>query len=281
MIFDQTTPDTTPDTHATERGTERLAFLLAGIGALLLVSVGAVWGCLALNRALFTENPGYHIQQVEVENYVGLVSKEEVLRKLELTPRDLTKGVNLYAIDLNLQRQAFLLDHPGIQGFTLERYPPGRLVIALQERNPIARFGHRNQVVDEEGIVFTLPKNREHLLDTLPTLVSEGFANLKPGSQIPEHEKTAIHVLRAKRRQNPQLAFSIAEIDLTGEIFLDLITDNNIGIRLPYRTLTSDATIGQGLRLAAATLATGQVTPGHILEVQPGERGQESKVFLQ
>lgn len=281
MIFESTPADVnSSEERTTERSTERVAFILAGLGAFLLLSVGLVWGWMALNRALYTENPAYHIRSVEVRNYAGLVSKETVLRQLELTPQDLAKGVNLYAINLTLQRQAFLQDYPGIQGFTLERYPPDRLVIVLQERNPLARLGNRTLVVDEEGYVFTLPPNREYLLDTLPMLISEGFADMKPGSKIREQEQAAISLLRTKRLQNPQLAFTIAEVDLTGDVFLDFITDGNVCVRLPYQSLSTDSEIGRSLRLAAATLASGRVAPGQTLEVQPGERGRESKVFL-
>ena len=187
-----------------------------------------------------------------------------------------------HAEDLVRQRQAFLRDHPGIRGFTLERYPPGRLVIDLQERVPLARIGWSSSlVVDEQGRVFTLPPARERLLDGLPVLISDGLAGKKAGDWIlpADPEFAGVSVLLSTRRQKRQLAFTVGEIDLTGDVFLDLVTTDNLCIRLPYDEFSSEKRIGLMLRLASEVLARGGAAGKGSLEVLPGAKGRQSQVF--
>ena len=283
MICDPLPPDTpsTGSSSATERGTAKAALVLFVVGAVLLAAAGAAWGAYKLRQALFLDNPHYRIRTVEVANEVGLVPRDEVLRRLELTDSDLAKGRNLYSLDLERQRRAFLADYPGISGFTLERFPPDRLRIVLHEKFPQARLGSSGLVVDEEGSVFRVPPIREGLVDTLPLLLSENFAGVRAGDQLTRDDLVALRVLRAMRMQSPPLGFRIEEIDLTGDVYLDITTDSNHLLRLPRDTLATEKKAGLGLRLAAASIATGRAAPGTTILVQPGENGQPSRAILQ
>lgn len=276
-------PSDTPSagaSSATEKGTAKAALALFLIGIALLAVAGVVGGVYKLRQVLFLENPRYRIRTVEVANEVGLVPRDEVLRRLELTDADLGKGRYLYNLDLEKQRKAFLADNPEIADFTLERYPPDRIRIVLHEKFPVARLGSGGLVVDEKGRSFRLPTIREDLVNTLPMLISENFASIRPGDPLSDDDQVALRVLRVMRlQQNPPLGFRIEEIDLTGEVYLDLTTDNNHLIRIPRDTLATEKSVGRDLHLAAATIATGRAGPGATFYVEPGEDGK-SRVFL-
>ena len=268
------------DAEAAERGTARAALALTLVGVTLLLIAGAIWGVIQARRVLLFENPDYRVAAVDVGNGSGLLTRDDILGELGLSERDLRRGVSLYKVDLVSLRRSFLERHPEVRSLTMQRLPPDRISIAVEERWPVARIGHGELVVDDDGVVFSLPPSREKLIEKLPALIDEAHAGLRPGARVGDLALQALTVLRVKRRQNPALDFEIREIDLTGDVYLDLGTAVSNIIRIPMEMLASEREIEKGLRLAAASLVMGQAVPGDQIIVQPGVGGGESRVII-
>ena len=267
--------------NATEEGTARAAYWLFLAGLAVTLAAGAVWGVLRLRDAILLGNDAYRLRRPpEIRNYGGLVSDEEVLRYLGLSERDLEKtgGVNLYSIDLVARRRDFLASHPAVTEFSMERLPPDRLVITIGERSPVARLGHRRLVVDDAGNVFAMAPQAEELAESLPMLLSERFAEVRPGGARSRDDRVALDVRRAARDTEVRspLGYAIAEIDLTGDLYLDLVTSGNLCLRLPRDRLGTTDSIASCLRLVAKAIATGRVEPGRTLIV-----GRDNRVTYQ
>ena len=270
-----TRPRTPPPPNATEEGTAKAALWLFLAGLAVAVCAGAVWGVLRLRDALLLHNDAYLLRRPpEIRNFGGLVTDEEVLRYLGLSERDLEKtgGVNLYSIDLVARRRDFLASHPAVTEFTMERRLPDRLVITIGERSPVARLGNRALAVDDDGRVFEIAPHVEDLAESLPRIFSERFVEVKAGGSVPESDRVALDVLRTARRADSHaaLGYRIAEMDLTSDIYLDLVTTGNIRIRIPRERLGTPDSIEHCLRLVSRTPA-GRVDSGRTLIVNAND----------
>ncbi len=278
MICSEQVPGETPvvrprptATNATEEGTARAALWLFLAGLAVAVAAGAVWGVLRLREELLLTNDAFLLKRPpEIHNYGGLVTDDEVLRYLGLTEHDLEKQkVNLYSIDLVARRRDFLANHPSITDFKVERLLPDRLVITIGERLPVARIGHRHLTVDDNGHMFEIAPHVENLAESLPRIFSERFVEAKPGGAIAEEDRVSLDILRTARHADSHLAlgYEIAEIDLTGDLYVNLTTTHNICIRLPRERLGTPADIEKCLRLASKIIATQRVDAGRTLIV--------------
>ena len=261
-----------PATNATEEGTAKAALWLFLAGLAVAVAAGAVWGVLRLREELLLANDAYLLKRPpEIHNYGGLIKDEEVLRYLGLTEHDLEKSkVNLYSIDLVARRRDFLENHPSITEFKMERLLPDRLVITIGERVPVARIGRRRSfAVDADGFVFEIPPHAEDRSESLPRLFSERFAESKPGTFIAEADHVALDILRiaSLTDSHAALSYAIAEIDLSGDLYVNLTTTGNIAIRIPRELLETPTDIEHCLRNASHTIATQRVDPGRTLIV--------------
>ena len=260
-----------PAANATEEGTAKAALWLFLAGLAVAVAAGAVWGVLRLREELLLSNDDYLLKRPpEIHNYGGLIKDEDVLRYLGLSEHDLEKcKVNLYSIDLVARRRDFLENHPSITEFKMERFLPDRLVITIGERQPVARIGHRPLSVDDNGHVFEIAPNVEDLAESLPRIFSERFVEAKPGTSIAEADRVALDILRTARRTDSHVALSyeIAEMDLTGDLYVNLTTTDNILIRVPRELLGTPADIERCLRATSQLLATDRIDSGSTLIV--------------
>lgn len=271
-------PSPRPRGNATEEGTARAALWLFLAGLAVALCAGAVWGVLRLREALLLSNDAYLLRRPpDIHNAGSLVADDDILRYFGWTQADLEKSrVNIFSLDLPTLRDDFLKSHPTVREFTIERHLPDRLVITVGEHSPVARVGMRHLVVDDEGRVFEISPRAEIRSEGLPQLDSERFADCKPGGLIPDEDRIALDILRAERLSRTELRYHIAEIDLTGDLYIDLTTSENIRIRLPRDQLADQGSIANCLRLASNTVATGSIGPGRTLIV-----GRNNRVTLQ
>ena len=267
-----------PAPNATEEGTAKAALWLFLAGLAVAVVAGAAWGVLRLREGLLVRNDAYLLlRPPEIRNAGGLVTDDEILRYFGWTAADLEKRrVNIFSLDLPALRDDFLKGHPTVSEFAIERHLPNRLVITVGEHSPVARVGQRHLVVDDEGRVFAVSARGEILAESLPLLSSERFADCKAGGLLPDADMVALAILRAERLSRTELHYHIAEIDLTGDLYVEATTTENIRLRLPRDQLGDPASIAHCLRLASKTVATGRVGPGRTLIV-----GRDSHVTLQ
>ena len=267
-----------PRANATEEGTAKAALWLFLAGLVVAVCAGAVWGVLRLREALLLSNDDYLLRRPpEIHNVGGLVSDDDILRYFGWTTADLEKSrVNVFSLDLPTLRDDFLKNHPTVSEFMIERRLPNQLVITVGEHSPIARVGMRHLVVDDEGRLFEVSARAEILSESLPQLDSERFAECKAGGLLPDEDRVGLDILRAERLSRTELRYHIAEIDLTGDLYIDVTTTENIRLRLPRDQLVDQGSIANCLRLASNTIATGSVGPGRTLIV-----GRNNRVTLQ
>ena len=283
MICDPVSSDArlgSNDAEAAERGTARAAMVLFLIGASLLVGAGIVWGVLRARQVLLVRNPKCRIAKVEFQNKTTLLSRDDVLNELELSGKYLSKGVSLYDYDIGSRRRSFQEKHPEVISLSLKRLPPNGVAVSLEERLPMARIGRGDLVVDGSGVAFGIPTAREDLLESLPLLIDEATAGIRPGAHVGDRTMKALSILRVHRQQNPPLGFEIREIDMTSEVYLELCTENSVYIHIPMDILASEETMAKGLRCAANTLSTGKVPSGGEFTISIGADGRSPLAFL-
>lgn len=283
MICSEQTPGEKPlqrpaASNATEEGTAKAALWLFLAGLVVAAVAGAVWGVLRLREELLLRNDAYLLlRPPEIRNAGGLVTDDEILRYFGWTAADLEKRrVNIFSLNLPALRDDFLKSHPTVSEFSIERRLPDRLLISVGEHSPVARVGMRHLVVDDEGRVFAVSARGEILAESLPLLASERFADCKAGGLLPDADRVALDILRAERLSRTELHFHIAEIDLTGDLYVEVTTTENIRLKLPRDQLGDSGSITHCLRLASKTVATSRVGPGRTLIV-----GRDNRVTLQ
>ncbi len=170
---------------------------------------------LLLAFAANTWKEHLRVKQVEVEG--NSIVQEDVLRQLS----GVKTGSPLFQVDLNRVR-TLLMGNPFIREATVQRDAPGRIVLSVVERVPVAAaVGSRMHFLDDEG--FVMPAISSGRVFDVPVLSGTMLPDeLQPGKRI-----ASTHVLNAlalaKRLQmlegvNPR----ISEVHIThgGDIVL-------------------------------------------------------------
>jgi len=189
------------------RGPVTLWRKLGAAGLLLLLVAFAI--------AAHTWKSGLHVREIAVEG--NDIVAEATLRQLS----GIRLGAPLFALNLNGVR-AHLLENPCIKDASVERDAPGRIVLTVVERIPVAAaVGTRLQFLDEEG--FVMPAIPSGKIIDVPVLSGTMFAEqLKPGKRI-----TSPHILNAlelaknlQEMEGVNLRISEVYVRSNGEIVL-------------------------------------------------------------
>lgn len=140
---------------------------------------------LALAVAAHTWKSGLHVRELVVEG--NHILSEATVRQSS----GISAGTPLFAVNLNRAR-AQLLAHPCIKEASVQRDAPGRIVLSVAERIPVAAaVGTRLHYLDEEG--FVMPVIPSGKVIDVPVLSGSTLAEqLKPGKHI-----TSPHLLKA------------------------------------------------------------------------------------
>jgi len=140
---------------------------------------------LLLAVAANTWKSRLHVKQVEVEG--NSIVQEGVLRQLS----GVKVGAPLFEVDLNRVRTQ-LLGNPFIREAAVQRDAPGRIVLSVVERIPVAAaVGSRMHFLDEEGFVMpAIPSGRVFDVPVLSGTMLSG--ELQPGKRV-----ASIHVVNA------------------------------------------------------------------------------------
>lgn len=151
------------------------------VGPVSLWAVLAAAGSLALIFALVigahTWKSSLHVREIVVEG--NSILPGELLRRNS----GITIGAPLYTVDLNTVR-AKLLAHPSVKEATVERDAPGRIVLSVVERVPVAAAaGARLHYLDADG--FVMPAVATGNIIDVPVLSGSLLTEeLKPGEQV-------------------------------------------------------------------------------------------------
>jgi len=142
------------------------ALQLGGSGALLLgLAAFGIQERIVVGEALagLLRRPGFELRRVD---FVGThaLEPEELLRHADVEP-----GEALVDVDPAAVAEA-VASHPRVASARATRLPPGRLVIGITEREPIARDAATQAGLDREGRAFPL---RPEEVDALPLVAGD------------------------------------------------------------------------------------------------------------
>lgn len=142
----------------------RLVPAIAILVALAATAVGAVFAYgklrdLYLEQCVITDM----VRQVEIS--AGKMVKADVIAEnLGLRP-----GANLATIDFEQRREDLLKRVPNLLSIRITRKLPDRVIVAAEERTPVARLMSKDRnagvgrVVDTEGVVFVWQRGTQNL----------------------------------------------------------------------------------------------------------------------
>jgi hypothetical protein len=232
---------------ATDANTAAVARVIATLVIVGMAGLGLSFGFRHLQRLFFRGNPKFALKSLQIK--AGNTVSIESIRQAT----GLREGANIFSFDLPGIRSTFLRTVPNVRDIRLERHLPGTMLVSVFERVPMARLGRSGgDIVDFDGYLFKVQPAQESLLDTLPVLTGEEWADLKPGQRIGERPRSALTVLDAADAM--RLGFRIAAIDTTEPHYLLLQTTDRHEIGLPWKELASRDAITNMLGNASATL---------------------------
>ncbi len=231
-------------THASTTAAAKAVALFLLIG----VACFGLWlGFFHARRLLFDTNARYTLRTIHYRTD-GVLAADRVRQIIGVS-----EGCNLFCINLPSIRHKFLQDQPSVRNIRLQRLLPDALDIVVSERIPIARLSReKREVVDFEGYIFTIQLAQESLLDRLPILVSEEWANLHSGQRISNRPRAALSVLDTADAL--RLSFKIIALDTTGSHYLLLQTADRREIALPWDQIMEREVVSEMLRCCDVVL---------------------------
>lgn len=178
-MVEQSKKRTSSDAPAPARRWRLVALLL--IAVLVLIG-GVVWGCHALNRIWFADNPRLVLRKVHVLSSGFWSGRDEALAKR----LGLSAGTGMFRIDPAEVRRA-LEKIPCVSKARVYRELPDTLRIELTERVPRAIVGKPNSpfVADESGVLMLRQESMASGQLMLPIITGLPAQNLHPGENIP------------------------------------------------------------------------------------------------
>lgn len=186
-----------PDPHRPFPG-ERPAGLTPWLGR------AAVFFAVVLLLYLFLHSPFFAVQQVEVRG-TSLLTPQEIIRLSGLSARD-----NVLLVDTQRVRRRILED-PRLGEVRVRRAPPGKVIIEVEERVPVALLPYA------DGFLFVDPEGRLIAADrrSRPGLpIITGVPLDRVGMHLPPPD--GLHIAaRVAHHLPPALREQIAEIHVS------------------------------------------------------------------
>ena len=198
-----------------ERGPGRLAVVLTLV-VVLALGVGGTLGYGKLRDV--------YIEQCVIRDMatqVTITSGKMVHPSTIAEEFGLKAGANLAEIDFDERRKEILAKIPNLLSIRVSRQLPDKVVIAAEERTPIARMGLRGsrsvtgRVVDTEGMVFVCQRGTQ----TLPTIRESTPPGTQKGQRIKGRTLAALRLIEAAREPE-LLELGILEVDTSKHDFL-------------------------------------------------------------
>jgi len=157
----------------------------------------------------------------DMSEQVEITSGRMVLPATIAEELGLKVGANLATLDLPAKRAEILSRIPNLRAIRISRRLPDKVIVAAEERTPIARMGIRGKrtvtgrVVDSEGVVFVCQRGTQ----TLPTIYENQEPGTRPGQRITARTLAALRLVETCRE--PEfLEFGILEVDTSKHDFL-------------------------------------------------------------
>lgn len=217
-------------------------WIVTAVLCLLLLLAGGLF-----YRFHFCRNRQFVLQNLSIISgstiSEGLV-RDLLLRKQAGPERGSAPAEFLFGPNIAEVREELLRMAPGIRTLTITRRLPGRLDVRIVEREPVGRIGTNDQVIDEEGVIFSRSVGVEHLprVDGL-----DGFS-VRDGGHQGGLGLAAVRLLAAIRR--PESALPVVTVDISRKDYLLLILQDQRQVKLWWRGM--EAASGSESREALA-----------------------------
>ena len=212
---------------AASQRTQKAFFAVCGMVLLAAVCGAIAFGAKRILNTLFFANSDYSLKTIEVTSD-GNLSRETIVRTA-----DISEGKNIFSIDLpTVQEKLGAL--PQVEESRVQRILPGKIIISIQERRPVAwvvppdtNTGSFNfedaYLVDRRGILLK-PKSLAPEYLGLPLIIGVSISNCQAGQPLEQDEvKAALDLIRAST-EILQARFQIQSIDVSKQYCLQ-VTD--------------------------------------------------------
>ena len=212
---------------AASQRTQKVFFAVCGMVLLAAVCGAIAFGAKRILNTLFFANSDYSLKTIEVTSD-GNLSRETIVRTA-----DISEGKNIFSIDLpKVQERLGAL--PQVEESRVQRILPGKIIISIQERRPVAwvvppdtNTGSFNfedaYLVDRRGILLK-PKSLAPEYLGLPLIIGVSISNCQAGQPLEQDEvKAALDLIRAST-EILQARFQIQSIDVSKQYCLQ-VTD--------------------------------------------------------
>lgn len=243
------------DSSAVARRSVTVLLLLAVLGTLF---VGVAMGFKSIHRKLFSGNPRFEIQHLEISSDGRLT--EDRIREYT----GLAEGMNLFETSFG-EIEASLAKVPVVESVHLERRLPHTLIVRVKERLPVARIAGKQSrrfpfVVDRHGVVLP-PRRSSAGLPLIKGLDVE--LRLGRNAELPD-VKTALKIIALCDSIGYLRTYvQIESLDVKYPDFIDMRLKGGIRVLMPRFSLKAKlqnlATVikianGQGRRVKEVDL---------------------------
>ena len=245
-----------------------IALLVAALAA-----VGVKFGYDAL-RDVYIEQCVVTDMSAQVEITTGkMVPAGTIAEELGLK-----RGANLATIDFGAKIDQLLAKVPNLRTIRVTRQLPDKVVVAAEERMPIARLGLRGsksetgRVVDTDGVVFICQRGTQ----TLPVIREPQAPGARKGDRIKGRILAALRLVEACREPD-FLELGVLEVDTSKHDFLVATLGNYSKVKICWDEMDESTANARKDLLARLTklrqVIRCRVTPGTVIwnATMPGE----------
>lgn len=205
------------------KGLYLLPVLLAGV---------LVWGALKV-PGIFAASPEFRLQALEVKG-LHLLHGQDIL-----AASGLREGQNLFMVDLG-QVAADVQALPWVRKVSLERRPPDRLRVRVEERRRLAWVRlDKLYGIDEDGVLLPAEKEEGETRADLDLPLFTGFEGIPAGKAPGDRVATpalqqALDWWRQARQEDAEFCLNISEVQpLSGANVRLLLVGDGLEVRVP------------------------------------------------
>ena len=235
------------------------------LAALAILGIGGVL-CYDRLKAIYLEQCVITDMASQVEISTGrMVPPSTIAEELGLRV-----GANLALIDFGAKREELLARVPNLRTVRISRHLPGKVVVATEERIPVARMGLRGKnavtgrVVDTEGMVFMWQRGTQ----TLPTIREVLPPGTPRGQRITKRTLAALRLIEASREPD-FVELGILEVDIAKPDFLVATLSNYSKVKIAWEGMDDQTPASQAdLRIRLGNLKRAirsQVAPATVI----------------
>ena len=178
----------------------------------------------------------------DMASHVSITSGKMVKADVLAENLGLRVGANLALIDFERKREEALRRIPTLRSISISRRLPDKVVVAAEERTPIAKMGLKGKrgltgrVVDVDGVVF--PCMRGTLL--LPTIIEPQAPGTAIGHELSGRARAALRLL-VMCREPKFMELGVQDVDISRpDYLLATISSNYAKVKIAWEGMDGD-----------------------------------------